>query len=67
MIDHLPNIPWSPEAALGDAMNRTDDMECVVVIWLDKEGIQHYRGAGGVEKDILWMLETEKNSLITGE
>lgn len=66
-ISHLPNIPWSPEAAIGDAMNNAKEMDCVIVIWVDKNDEVHSRAAGCVKKDVLWLLEAEKNSLMSGD
>jgi len=61
--------PWSPQAALIDAMGEVDDMETVLVIYTTKEsGRQCYVGGGNFsKKDVLWMLEREKQRLLESD
>ena len=65
-IHNLPNIGWSPGAALVDASEHINNMDIVTVIWTDKDGRQHSRSSG-TRKDILWVIECEKHAIVSGE
>lgn len=60
--------PWSAQAALGDAMNRTHGkpQTKLIVMWEDEHGIQHWSCANTTRSDILWMCSVRANAVLNG-
>lgn len=54
-IKNLPNIEWSPQAALHDAINRAHDAKKVIAIWIDERGYLKWSQHGVNAKDLLWI------------
>jgi len=60
-IESLPNIHWSPAAALANLLEDADDIEEMIIVWRSKEDGQQYSQGGNIaRKDALWMLEIER-------
>lgn len=63
-VEPLPNIHWSPAAALANLLEDADDIEEVIILYRTKDGEQYYQGGNLTRKDALWMLEIEKKRLM---
>jgi len=66
-IHTLGDIDWSPEAALMNVFNKAEDIDQLVVIWIDKEGKQRINASGIKNRDLLWMLQAEIAGLMERE
>jgi len=65
-IESLPGKDWSPAAALANLLEDADDIDEIIILYRSKEDGHQYSQAGNMNgKDALWMLEYEKNRLIT--
>lgn len=62
-IESLPDIHWSPAAALANLLEEADEIEEIIIIYRDKTG-QYSQCGNMVRKDALWMLELEKKRLL---
>lgn len=58
-IEALPGKAWNAHAALHHALNVVDLDTPVIVLWTDKDG-QVKQSSAAVRKDVLWMLEVER-------
>ena len=64
-VESLPNIHWSPAAALANLLEDSDDIEEMIIIWKSKEdGCQYSQGGNIARKDALWLLEVEIRRLM---
>ncbi|MCK4870764.1 MAG: hypothetical protein KAS93_06615 [Gammaproteobacteria bacterium] len=64
-IESLPDIDWSPEAALSSIQEGINDIDELFIIYHSKEdGMLYSSAAGMTTKDAFWMLEFEKARLI---
>ena len=64
-IEQLPDINWSPEAALAHIQEQIDDIDELFVVYRSKEDEKLYSAAANMTtKDAFWMLEYEKARLI---
>jgi hypothetical protein len=59
-IESLPNIGWSPKAALASANERVpDDAQALACMWIDGDGKVRWSVAG-TNGMVIWMLEKAK-------
>ena len=64
-VEPLPNIHWSPAAALANLLEDADDIEEIIIVWRSKEDECQYSQGGNIaRKDALWMLEVEIRRLM---
>jgi len=64
-IEQLPDINWSPEAALAHIQEMAGDIDELFIIYRSKEDGKLYSAAANMNtKDAFWMLEYEKARLI---
>lgn len=64
-VEPLPNIKWSSQAALGDAMQRVKDSTTpLMVMWIEDGQIKH--SCANVSKmELVWMCEAVKLDSLT--
>jgi len=64
-IESLPDIDWSPEAALAHIQEQLGDIDELFIVYRSKEDDKLYSAAANMTtKDAFWMLEYEKARLI---
>lgn len=64
-IESLPDIHWSPAAALANLLEDADDIGEILILYRLKSNDKLYSQSGNmVNKDVLWMLELEKKRLL---
>lgn len=64
-IESLPDIDWSPAAALAHIHEEVDNIDELFVIYRAKDDGKLYSAAANMNtKDAFWMLEYEKARLV---
>ena len=62
-IEVLPGKAWNAHAALHHALNVVKIDSPIIVLWMDEAG-QVKHSSAALRKDVLWMVEVERQSVV---